>query len=344
MIQKTNSFFNERLGEIQVYTLSNKMGVKAEITNYGGRILSLYTPDKNGVFNDIIMGYATIEDYLKKGNDAYYGAIIGRYANRIGNGTFDIDGKTYKVTANENGHCLHGGLVGFDKVVWNAKVEDDKLVLTYLSKDGEEGFPGNLNVTVTYSLNDDSELFINYHATTDKDTVCNLTNHAYFNIGNEDDCLEHVIDINSSKITTCNDQLIPYDQYQNIDQTPYSFKGGVKLKTNIHSKEYLIALCKGFDFNYCIDRKGDGLEYCASIYDQKSGRFLECFTTEKGVQLYTCNTVKGEKGKKIYNEYSAICLETQGYPNSPNCPSYPSTVLRVGEEYNSTTVYKFSVK
>lgn len=343
MIEKTYSF--TRGGKhIDIYTLKNAKGMEMDVTTYGGRILRLTAPDKNGKLGDVIMGYAKPEDYIDK-NHQYFGAFIGRYGNRIGGAAFTLNGVKYELYKNNGKNSLHGGKEGFDVKVMTASVEGDKLVLGYLSPDGEEGFPGNLDIKVSYSLTDDGEVVLDYYATTDKDTLCNLTNHAYFNIGNGDDILGQILDIKSSRITPVDDELIPHGDFMETDGTPFSFKGGVKLGKNMFDKAHMIDMCHGFDFNYCIDRETEnGLEYCASVYDPESGRFMECFTTLPGVQLYTSNTVKGIEGKKVYENYAALCLETQGYPNSPNCPSYPSTVLHKGEEYRTKTVYKFSVK
>ncbi len=342
MIKKTYSF-EIKGNTADVYTLTNAMGMEMTVCTVGGRILTLTAPDRNGKMSDVLMGYAKPEDYFVKGG--YYGAFIGRYGNRIGGAQFTLNGETYNLPKNNGRNTLHGGHNGFDKVFMNGAIEGDKLVLSYLSKDGEEGFPGNLDMKVTYSLTDDGAVVIDYYATTDKDTVCNLTNHAYFNIGDTDDILDHVLDIKSSKMTPVDDELIPHNDFMDIDGTPYSFKGGVKLGKNMFSDDHMIALCKGFDFNYCIDRETESdLELIATVYDEKSGRFMECFSTLPGVQLYTSNTVAGTVGKKTYPNYAALCLETQGYPNSPNCPAYPSTVLKKGDVYRTQTVYKFSVK
>lgn len=343
MIEKTYSF--TRGGKaVDVYTLKNKSGMEMDVMTYGGRILRLTAPDRNGKFGDVIVGYLKPEDYFDKPH-AYYGAFIGRYGNRIGGAKFTLNGEEYKLYPNNGKNTLHGGKEGFDVKNMKASVEGDKLVLSYLSPDGEEGFPGNLDVKVSYSLTDDGEVVLEYNAVTDKDTLCNLTNHAYFNIGDGEDVLDQTLYIKSSRITPVDDELIPHNDFMDIDGTPYSFKDGVKLGKNMFSKDHMIALCHGFDFNYCIDRETENdCELCASVYDPQSGRFMECFTTLPGVQLYTSNTVKGTQGKKVYENYSALCLETQGYPNSPNCPAYPSTVLRKGEEYKTRTVYKFSVK
>ncbi len=343
MVKKTYTFTDKSGAAVDVYTLTNAKGMKMEVSALGGRILTLTAPDRDGRFADVLMGLARPEDYVD--NHPYYGAFIGRYGNRIGGAEFTLGGKTYELEKNNGKNMLHGGFVGFDRRLMTAKVDGDALVLSYHSPDGECGFPGNLDVDVKYELTDDGEVKLTYDAVSDADTLCNLTNHAYFNIGDDDTVLDQVLDINASRITPVDDELIPHGEFMDVIGTPYSFKGGVKLGKNMFSDDHMIALCHGFDFNYCLDRKTENdLEFCASVYDEKSGRYMECYTTLPGVQLYTSNTVKGSVGKKTYENYAALCLETQGFPNSPNCPEYPSTVLKKGEKYHTETVYKFSVK
>lgn len=342
MVKKTYTF-TDKCGTVDVYTLTNARGMQMEVSTLGGRILTLTAPDRDGRFADVLMGLARPEDYVD--NHPYYGAFIGRYGNRIGGAKFTLGVKTYELEKNNGKNMLHGGFVGFDRRLMTAKVDGDALVLSYHSPDGECGFPGNLDVDVKYELTDDGEVKLTYDAVSDADTLCNLTNHAYFNIGDDDTVLDQVLDINASRITPVDDELIPHGEFMDVIGTPYSFKGGVKLGKNMFSDDHMIALCHGFDFNYCLDRKTENdLEFCASVYDEKSGRYMECYTTLPGVQLYTSNTVKGSVGKKTYENYAALCLETQGFPNSPNCPEYPSTVLKKGEKYHTETVYKFSVK
>lgn len=343
MVKKTYTFTDKSGAAVDVYTLENAKGMKMEVSTLGGRILTLTAPDRDGKLADVLMGLARPEDYVD--NHPYYGAFIGRYGNRIGGAKFTLGGKTYELEKNNGKNMLHGGFVGFDRRLMTAKVDGEALVLSYHSPDGECGFPGNLDVDVKYELTDDGEVKLTYDAVSDADTLCNLTNHAYFNIGDDDTVLDQVLDINASRITPVDDELIPHGEFMDVIGTPYSFKGGVKLGKNMFSDDHMIALCHGFDFNYCLDRKTENdLEFCASVYDEKSGRYMECYTTLPGVQLYTSNTVKGSVGKKTYENYAALCLETQGFPNSPNCPEYPSTVLKKGEKYHTETVYKFSVK
>lgn len=340
MIKKTYSF--EKNGkQNDVYTLSNSIGAEVDILTYGGRITRISMPDKNGVFGDCIVGCKNPEDYYEKAS--YFGATIGRYGNRIGDSKFTINGETYYLEANDGKHNLHGGTTSnFDKVLWNAEIRDNRLLLSHLSPDGAGGFPGNLSVTVSFELTDDNEIIIDYTATTDKDTHCNLTNHAFFNIGGQDTVLSHELMIKSRKITPVGYDLIPHGEYKDIDGTPYSFYTAKVLGKDMFSDEPLIKACNGYDFNYCLERSGNGLEHFAYVYDKESGRRMDCYTTLPGVQLYTaCRT--DLDGKKKYGDHCALCLETQKYPNTPNCPAYPSTLLKVGETYRETTVYKFSV-
>ena len=295
MVKKTYTF-TDKCGTVDVYTLENAKGMKMEVSTLGGRILTLTAPDRDGRFADVLMGLARPEDYVD--NHPYYGAFIGRYGNRIGGAEFTLGGKTYELEKNNGKNMLHGGFVGFDRRLMTAKVDGDALVLSYHSPDGECGFPGNLDVDVKYELTDDGEVKLTYDAVSDADTLCNLTNHAYFNIGDDDTVLDQVLDINASRITPVDDELIPHGEFMDVIGTPYSFKGGVKLGKNMFSDDHMIALCHGFDFNYCLDRKTENdLEFCASVYDEKSGRYMECYTTLPGVQLYTSNTVKGSVGK-----------------------------------------------
>ncbi len=344
MITKTYSF--EKEGKINdVYTLENASGAKVEILTYGARLHSIYMPDKTGKLGDCLVGCATPEDYY--GENPYFGATIGRYGNRIGGAAFSLNGKTYTLEPNDNGNTLHGGdSSNFDRVVWDAEIVDDTLVLSHVSPDGAGGFPGEMKVKVTFSLSDDNALRIDYEATADQDTPCNLTNHSYFNIGGQDTVLSHELTIASHRITAVDDQLIPHGKYIETDGTAYDFFTPKTLGKDMFSDAPLIKMCNGFDFNYCLERSTDHeLEYFASVYDSESGRRMDCYTTLPGVQLYTgCSTGDGNyKGKKKYVNHCALCLETQGYPNSPNCPEYPSTILKAGETYRETTVYKFSI-
>ena len=343
MIAKIHEF--ERNGKVnEVYRITNNNGCELDILTYGARIIRLTAPDRSGEKGDVIVGYALPEDYVDKPR-AYYGALIGRYGNRIGGSAFTLNGVEYKLQANNGKNSLHGGFDGFDAKTFDAKIEGNKLVLSYTSPDGEGGYPGNLYVECRYAYTDDNEVVIDYYAKSDKDTLCNLTNHAYFNIGNDDTVLDQELMINASRITPVDDELIPHNDFMDIVGTPFSFKNGELLKTNMFSSEHMIAAFKGFDLNYCLDRKtAKDIEHFAYVYDKASGRRMDCYTDLPGVQLYTSNTMKGTQGKKTYEDYCALCLETQCFPNSPNCPDYPSAVLKAGEPYRTTTIYKFSVK
>ena len=342
MIKKTYSFTVDGK-ENDVYTLSNRNGYEVDILTYGGRITRIWAPDKNGNFDDLIVGCATPEAYY--GKNPYFGATIGRYGNRIEGAKFRLNGEEYSIEANEKENTLHGGYSSnFDRVIWTANIDSDKLVLSHISPDGAGGFPGELKVNVTFSLSDDNELKIEYFATSNKDTVCNLTNHSYFNIGGQDTVLEHELMIKSRRVTKIDKNLIPHGEYEEIDGTPYSFYPAKKIGKDVFADAEMIKACNGFDFNYCIERETErDLELCASVYDPETGRQMDCYTTLPGVQLYTACYTGGFKGKKEYVNHCALCLETQKYPNSPNCPQYPSTLLKTGEEYYEVTVYKFSV-
>lgn len=341
MIKKTYSFIkNGKTND--VYTLKNKNGCEVDILTYGARLIRLSLPDKNGKFSDCLVGCKRPEDYY--GAPHYFGATIGRYGNRIGNSSFVLNGQTYHVEANEGKNSLHGGsTTNFDCQIWNAEIEKDSLILTHTSPDGAGGYPGNLDVRVRFTFTDENELVIEYKAVSDKDTLCNLTNHSYFNIGDKDTILDQELMINAKKITPVDKQLIPHGEYMDIDGTPYSFLPAKRLGKDMFSDAPLIKQCNGYDFNYCLDRVGKGLEHFAYVYDKDTGRRMDCYTTLPGVQLYTACVTGGFQGKKDYVTHCALCLETQGFPNSPNCPEYPSCVLKAGETYHEITVYKFSV-
>ena len=341
MIEKTYTFLKDGK-ENAVYTLTNANGVQVDILTYGARILRILVPDKNGVFDDIIVGCKTPEAYYE--DNPYFGATVGRYANRIGGARFQLNGKEYHLQKNENGNILHGGIDGdFSRKIWSASVEGDTLVLSLLSPDGESGFPGNLSVKATFTLRDNNELVLGHFATCDQDTVCNLTNHAYFNLGG-DTVLDHELYIRSHAITACDDQLIPDGSFQPIDGTAFSFCPAKKIGRDIFNDEHLLRLCNGYDFNYVLEKTTNTPELCAYLYDSVSGRKLECFTSQPGLQIYTGNHTGGFLGKKAYLTHCAICLETQAFPNSPNCPSFPSTVLKKGGRYENTTIFRFSIQ
>lgn len=344
MIKKTYSF--EKDGkQNDVYTLSNKTGMEVDVLTYGAHIVRISTPDKNGNFDDVLVGCKKPEDYY--GQYPYFGATIGRYGNRIGNGKFTIDGVEYQIDVNDNGNALHGGANGqFNRAIWKVeKTTDQSIALSHVSPDGAGGFPGEMKVLVTFTLTDDNALTIDYKAVCDKDTHCNLTNHAYFNLGgqNAETVLEQELMLKARQMTPVDDKLIPHGEFMNIDGTPYSFYDGKLLGKDMFSDAPMIKQCNGYDFNYCLEKTGDGLEHFAYVYDEKSGRRMDCYTTLPGVQLYTACKTGGFKGKRDYVNHCALCLETQRFPNTPNCPQYPTTLLKAGETYSETTVYKFSV-
>jgi aldose 1-epimerase len=348
LVENGNKKYFGEIGSDSVYeyTIKNNSGLKAVVTNYGATLVELWVPDRNGKSGDVILGYDSLSEYLQK-NNPYFGAIVGRYANRIGHASFIIDGKSYSISANENGNTLHGGLKGFDKVIWTVDlVNDSSLVLSYTSRDGEEGFPGNLNVKVEYKVSDknNNSLFIRYTALTDRKTPINLTNHAYFNLsaGKDSTILNEELAINASKYTVINESLIPTGEIADVKNGPMDFQNRKKIGTDIGK------LKSGYDHNYVIDKKSDTwLVEAASLYDPGSGRFMNILTTQPGIQFYTGNflggTPTGRDGKKIVR-HGALCLETQHYPDSPNQPGFPSTILEPGQTYNELTEYQFSTK
>jgi aldose 1-epimerase len=308
--------------------------------------------DRNGKFGDVVLGFSKLDEYTSKLNTAYFGALIGRYANRLAKGTFSLDGHTYHVTTNEGQNMLHGGAVGFNKRIWDAKdistQEGPALELHYLSKDGEEGFPGNLDVTVRYSLDDRNGLQIDYLAKTDKPTVLNLSNHSYFNLvgAGSATILNHKVFIDADRFTPVNSTLIPKGKLQNVAGTPLDFRKATDIGARIGSHFEQLKLGKGYDHNFVLNHPGNLDAVAARIEEPKSGRVLEVFTTQPGLQFYTGNFLQGNIHGigGVYRHRSALCLETQHFPDSPNHPNFPSTVLRPGEEFHQTTIYRFSTK
>lgn len=342
----TKQPFGEFEGKaVTEYTIANPGGMKVSIINYGGTVTRLLVPDKNGETGDVILGFDTLSGYLQKGMP-YFGALIGRYGNRIAKGKFTLDGKEYSLAGNDHGNSLHGGNKGYDKVYWNIEPlpGDSSLKLTYESKDGEEGYPGNLSVTVVYTLRSDNALQLQYTATTDKPTPVNLTNHCYFNLsaGKDSTILGHELMINANKYTPVNDQLIPTGQIADVKGTPMDFTTAKLIGKDIAQVK------GGYDHNWVLNRKGNDLEEVATLYEPVSGRNMQVFTTEPGLQFYSGNFLDGTlmftKTGKPYVLHGALCLETQHFPDSPNEPSFPSTILKPGETYHQTTVYKFSTK
>jgi aldose 1-epimerase len=335
---------------VTLYTLTNSHGVEVHAMNYGGIILSIRVPDRKGQVADIVLGHDALEGYTP--NPPYLGAIVGRYANRIANGTFTLDGKMYTLPKNDGPNTLHGGTTRtFDKVVWDAEPLKGKtgVAFTYLSKDGEEGFPGNMKVTVTYTLSDANELTIDYQATTDKASPINVSQHSYFNLKGEGngEILDHEIMINADRFTPVDKNLIPTGELKSVKGTPFDFTTSTKIGARIEDKDEQLTLGHGYDHNFVINRKGPGLTLAARVYEPTTGRVLEVSTTQPGVQFYTGNfldgTVTGKEGH-VYKRRFGFCLETQHFPDSPNHPDFPTTILKPGEKFHQTTVFKFSAK
>jgi aldose 1-epimerase len=327
------------------YTLTNANGMQVSILNYGGTVTKIITKDKDGNYGDVILGYDSLAGYLQTANP-YFGGLIGRYGNRIAKGKFTLDGATYTLATNNNGQSLHGGLKGFDKVMWTVEKQpgDSSLKLTYLSKDGEEGYPGNLSVAVIYTLTANNGLKIDYTATTDKATPINLTNHSYFNLsaGKDSTILDHELMIRADKYTAVDSVLIPTGKLPGVKGTPMDFNTAKKIGRDIDSVK------GGYDHNWVLRRSGNGLESVATLYHPASGRFMEVFTTEPGLQFYSGNfldgTLKYTNNNQKYVKHAALCLETQHFPDGPNQPGFPNTILKPGEKYTHTSLYQFSVK
>jgi aldose 1-epimerase len=335
---------------VTLYTLTNAHGVEVRTMNYGGIILSIRVPDRKGEFADVVLGHDTLEGYIP--NPPYFGAIVGRYANRIANGTFTLDSKTYTLPKNNGPNTLHGGTTRtFDRVVWDAEPLKGKTGVTfsYLSKDGDDGFPGNLTATVSYTLTDSNELVIDYEATTDKATPINLSQHSYFNLKGEGngDILDHEIMINADRFTPVDKNLIPTGEIRPVKGTPLDFTKPTKIGARIDDNYEQLVLAHGYDHNFVIERKGSGPVLAARVYEPTTGRALEVSTTQPGVQFYTGNfldgTITGKQGH-VYKKHYGFCLETQHFPDSPNHPSFPNTILRPGETFHEKTVFKFSAK
>jgi aldose 1-epimerase len=329
---------------VDLYTLTNTNGLKAKIMTYGGIVTSLQVPDRNGNLADIVLGYDTLDEYIK--NNPYFGALIGRYGNRIAKGKFTLNGVEYTLATNNGPNHLHGGVKGFDKVVWKAKQmqtdEGPALKLTYRSRDGEEGYPGNLSCTVSYTLTNDNELKISYEAKTDKATIINLTHHSYFNLGgyNSGDILGHELMINADRFTPVDKDLIPTGEIKPVKGTPMDFTKPMAIGSRIAQVQ------GGYDHNYVLNSSDGSLALAASVYEPKTGRVMKIFTTEPGIQFYSGNFLDGSiKGKgAVYNKHNGFCLETQHFPDSPNKPNFPSVVLKPGEKYTHLTVHKFSAR
>jgi aldose 1-epimerase len=333
---------------VDIYTLRNRNGMEARITNYGGIIVSLTAPDRDGNFADVVLGHDRLEDYLK--GASYFGALIGRYANRIGGAKFTLNGRTYKLAPNNGAHSLHGGVKGFDKVVWEAttakSADGPVLELVYLSKDGEEGFPGNLKATAAYCLTDENELRIELKATTDAPTLCNLTGHSYINLAGRGDVLAHELQLNASRFTPGDAGLIPTGELKPVGGTPFDFRKPAAIGARIQAGDPQLKFANGYDQNFVIDKPPGQLGLHGRVYEPTSGRVMEVLSTEPGVQLYTSNHFDGAiigKGGQTHPRYGAFCLEPQHFPDSPNKPGFPSAALEPGRIYHNTIIYKFSV-
>ena len=332
-----------------LFVLRNSNGAEAAITNYGGRLVSLMVPDRDGKFTDVVLGYDNINEYTSSPGN--FGALIGRYGNRIANARFSIDDVEYSLPVNNNGHSLHGGPNGYHAVVWDAQLlNPSTLELKYLSPDGDAGFPGNLSIKVTYTLTDENAIDIAYSATTDKTTVVNLTNHSYFNLNGQDgsQILDHIISIDADTYTEVDETLIPTGSLPTVEGTPMDLRSPAPVRAHIDDQFDQLIKGRGYDHNWVLNASGDITKPASRVVSEKTGIVMEVFTNEPGVQLYAGNAMNqsGEKGKKgvIYPNRGALCLETQHYPDSPNQPSFPSTLLRPGETYNSRCIYKFSVR
>jgi len=346
---KKDNFGKTNDGQIvDIYTLTNKNGLEAKITNFGGIITSLKVPDRNGKNDDVVLGFDNLDGYLK--GHPYFGALIGRYGNRIAKGRFTVNGVEDKLAVNNGENHLHGGIKGFDKVVWNAKPlkvpNGAALQLTYLSKDGEEGYPGNLSVKVIYTLTNTNDLKIEYWASTDKDTVINLTSHSYFNFAGQGngDILNHQLLINARRYTPTDAGSIPTGELKNVKGTPFDFTSSFLIGARINDDDQQLKFGKGYDHNFVLNGRIGTLRQAAVVYEPNSGRLMEIWTTEPGIQFYSGNfldgTLTGKEGK-VYQQRYGFCLETQHFPDSPNKPAFPTTVLRKGVRYHTITIHKF---
>jgi aldose 1-epimerase len=336
---------------VELYTLTNARGMQAEITTYGGAVVSLTAPDRAGKFADVVLGMDSLEGY--RSQTVFFGALIGRYGNRIAHGQFTLEGKAYTLPKNDGGNTLHGGPQGFDKRVWKAvpaaSTEGAALELTYLSKDGEEGFPGNFSAKVVYTLTDNNELKIEYSATTDKPTVVNLTNHSYFNLAGQGqgDVLRHEVTLYADRFTPVDAGLIPTGELRAVKGTPFDFTKSTAIGARIGQNDPQLKLGNGYDHNWVLNKGNGGLTKAAEVHEPKTGRVLEVLTTEPSIQFYTGNFLDGKARGKSGNAYpfrGAFCMETQHYPDSPNHPAFPTTELKPGATYHTVTVYKFSAR
>jgi aldose 1-epimerase len=335
--------------QVDLYTLRNRNGAEARISSYGGLLISLKMPDRNGRLGDVVLGYDNLADYIK--DSPYFGALVGRYGNRIAKGKFTLDGRQYTLATNNYPNALHGGLKGFDKVLWDAKVlttpEGLGLKLEYVSKDGEEGYPGNLSVTAVYTLTEDNALKLEFTATTDKDTVLNLTHHSYFNLAGKGDILNHQVMIPANRFTPVDSTLIPAGELRPVDGTPFDFRRPTAIGARIAQDDEQLKFAGGYDQNWVVDKPAGQLGLMARVFEPTTGRVMEVLSNEPGLQFYSGNFLNGSnkgKGGWVYQRRSGFCMEPQHFPDSPNQPSFPSVVLKPGQVFHNTIIYQFSVQ
>jgi len=349
----TKSFYGKTKDnkKIDLYSFKNENGMQVDIINYGGIITSLKVPDKNGETEDIVLGYNKLEDYINE--NPYFGSIIGRYGNRIAKGKFNLNGNQYTLATNNDENHLHGGNIGFDKVIWEAETKinsnSSSLILKYLSRDMEEGYPGNLYTTVTYKITNDNSVEIKYEAQTDKTTVINLTQHSYFNLSGDfnQSILNHKVKINANQFLPVNKSLIPTGNKLNVSMTPFDFRNYKEIKKDINADDLQLNYGNGYDHCWVLNDYKNGYRLVASAFHEESGRLMEVYSDQPGLQFYTGNFLDGslpQKGEGFYNFRSGFCMETQHFPNSPNQPDFPSVTLNPNEKYNSKTTYKFKIK
>lgn len=337
--------------KVYIYTLQNKLGAEVKITNFGATVVSLKMPDRNGKYEDIVLGYDSLASYVN--GTSYFGAIVGRYANRISMGEITLDGKTYQLSVNEGGNQLHGGKIGFNKVLWNVKTFNDKdgpsIKLTYVSPDGDQGYPGKVTLNVTYTLTNNNELKIYYEGTTDKTTILNPSHHSYFNLSGDftKTILKHQLRINADSFTPINNEFIPTGKIEKVENTPLDFHRPTAIGTHINDDFEQLKFAKGYDFNWVLNNYNKKVREVADVYEPTSGRYMQVFTDQPGLQFYSGNFLNGtEIGKHgiHYNFRTGFCLEAQHFPDSPNEPKWPSVVLKPGQVYRQATIYKFSAK
>jgi len=335
---------------VELYTLRNRHGMEAHIATYGGIVTFLTAPDRTGHYADVVLGYDSLAGYLK--SSPYFGALIGRYGNRIAQGQFTLDGVAYKLATNNGPNALHGGLVGFDKVVWHveqARVapHGPQLTLTYSSRDGEEGYPGNLKIKAVYTLTENDALRLDYTATTDKDTPVNLTQHSYFNLRGRGDVLGHVVQINADQFTPVDSTLIPTGELRSVAGTPFDFRNPTAIGARIDTPDEQLKYSKGYDHNWVIKKQAGALVVAATVYEPETGRELEVSSTEPGLQFYSGNFLDGSltgKGGWVYAHRNGFAMEPQHFPDSPNHSNFPSVILKPGQTYRNTIIYRFSAR